>query len=81
MTEIYDLFYFNRYQLMMDCWEHDPDERPTFAQLISTFEKMMTVDAPYYEFNQLDEREPCYSSAAERTSKTVEQETGLETKL
>ena len=66
---------------MLDCWEDYPDERPTFAQLISTFERMMTVDAPYYDFNQLDEREPCYSSAAESTSKTVKPETELETKL
>ena len=66
---------------MLDCWEGNPDERPTFAQLISTLERMMTVDAPYYDFNQLDEREPCYSSAAESTSKTFEQETELETKL
>ena len=66
---------------MLDCWEDNPDERPTFAQLISTFERMMTVDAPYYDFNKLDEREPCYSSAAESTRKTVEPETELETKL
>jgi len=38
---------------MLDCWKHDPDKRPTFAQLISTLEKMMTADTPYYDINNL----------------------------
>lgn len=62
---------------MLDCWKDDPDERPPFAQLISTLEKMMTADTPYYDFSQLDETEPCYSNAFANTSKTVEPDTKI----
>jgi len=61
--------------LMLDCWKEDPDERPTFAQLVSTLEEMLESDTPYYHFPQLDESQPCYSSEAVSTSKTVELET------
>jgi len=63
------------YMLMLDCWKDDPDERPTFAQLVSTLEEMLESDTPYYHFPQLDESQPCYSSEAVSTSKTVELET------
>ena len=32
------------------------------VQLISTLERMMTVDTPYYDFSNLDETEECYSN-------------------
>jgi len=62
---------------MLDCWKDDPVDRPTFSQLISTLEQMMTVDTPYYDFSQVDESEPFYSNAAADTSKTEELETNL----
>ena len=62
---------------MLDCWKDDPDDRPTFAQLTSTLEQMMTADTPYYDFSQVDESEPFYSDVAASTSKTVELETNL----
>jgi len=62
---------------MLDCWKDDPVDRPTFSQLISTLEQMMTADTPYYDFSQVDESEPFYSDVAASTSKTVELETNL----
>ena len=77
----------NSYQLMMDCWKEDPDERPTFTQLISIMEEMMTADAPYYDLSKTDESQACYSPTAGAstsravlvtdTSNTVESETNV----
>ena len=74
------LFSLNRYKLMMDCWKDDPNERPSFSQLILILEEMMTVDTPYYDFTLLDESQACYnvaSAASATTSKTVALETQL----
>ena len=61
----------NRYKLMMECWKEDPNERPSFSQLIPILEEMMTEDTPYYCFKLLDRNEPCYREAsATNTSKT-----------
>ncbi|XP_073243691.1 fibroblast growth factor receptor 2-like [Porites lutea] len=66
------------YKLMMDCWKEDPNERPSFAQLIPILEEMMTEDTPHYYFRLLDQSQPCYREAsASNTSKT----STLDTKL
>ena len=57
---------------MMDCWKDGPDERPTFTQLISIMEEMMTTDTPYYDLSKTDESESCYGEVAASTSKTAE---------
>ena len=70
--------FLNRYKLMMDCWKEDPNERPSFVQLIPILEEMMTEDTPYYYFRLLDQNQTCYREAsATNTSKT----STLETKL
>ena len=38
---------------MSDCWRDNPDDRPTFEQLISTLEEMMTRDTPYFDPNKI----------------------------
>ena len=40
---------------MSDCRREDPDDRPTFEQLISTLEEMMTRDAPYFDPNKIED--------------------------
>ncbi|XP_073243675.1 uncharacterized protein [Porites lutea] len=58
------------YKLMMDCWKDDPNERPSFSQLIPILEEMMTEDTPCYCFKLLDQNQPCYCEAsATNTSK------------
>ena len=49
---------------MMDCWKEDPNERPSFVQLIPILEEMMTEDTPYYYFRLLDQNQPCYREAS-----------------
>ena len=56
---------------MMNCWKADPNERPSFSQLIPILEEMMTEDTPYYDFQLLDQNQACYREAsASNTSKT-----------
>ena len=66
---------FIRYELMLNCWKEDPSERPTFEELISTLEEMMTRDTPYYDFDKLDEMDACYSDVISDSSKTGDQDT------
>ncbi|XP_022794142.1 fibroblast growth factor receptor 4-like isoform X2 [Stylophora pistillata] len=40
------------YELMLDCWRADPEERPSFEQLVTRMEQMMTRDAPYWDLNE-----------------------------
>ena len=70
--------YFNRYRLMIDCWKEDPNERPSFVQLIPILEKMMTEDTPYYYFRLLDQSQLCYREAS--ATNTVKA-SSLDTKL
>ena len=44
--------YFTRYELMLDCWKADPEERPSFEQLLTRMEEMMTRDTPYFDPNK-----------------------------
>ena len=36
---------------MLDCWKEEPDERPSFEQLIPKLETMMTKDNPYFDWD------------------------------
>ena len=37
---------------MLDCWRVDPEERPSFEQLTTRIEEMMTRDTPYFDLNE-----------------------------
>ncbi|XP_078358616.1 uncharacterized protein LOC144643290 isoform X2 [Oculina patagonica] len=56
------------YAVMLDCWKEDPDKRPSFEQLITTLENMMTAGTPYHDFGKLDESKECYSERARAVS-------------
>ena len=49
------------YEIMKQCWEEKPEDRPTFEKLQKTFENMMLVDNPYLDFNGLDESKNYYN--------------------
>ena len=51
---------------MLDCWRVDPEERPSFKQLITRIEEMMTRDTPYFDLNE------DYESDASNTETTPE---------
>ena len=56
---------FVRFQLMLDCWNENPTERPTFDQVTKLLEKMLMKDTPYFEPEQLDESKAYYSEMPE----------------
>ncbi|PFX14744.1 Vascular endothelial growth factor receptor 2 [Stylophora pistillata] len=49
------------YEVMMDCWRENPDQRPGFTQLRNRFESMMQKDNPYMDFSAVDETSAYYS--------------------
>ena len=57
---------------MLDCWRDDPNERPSFSEMITTLEQMMTADTPYYDFTLLDESQECYNDQCPSTSETLD---------
>ena len=59
-----------RYDLMLCCWEEEPEDRPPFSQLRSSFSAMLQAgsadeyidlqvneEAPYYQFKDEEKRE------------------------
>ena len=52
-SQTLSFFTLFRYSFMSDCWRDNPDDRPTFEQLISTLEEMMTRDTPYFDPNKI----------------------------
>ena len=62
---------------MMECWKEDPNERPTFEEIISTLEEMMTRNTPYYDFDKLDENDACYEEVISDSSDTCDPDTHL----
>ncbi|XP_020912593.1 fibroblast growth factor receptor 2 [Exaiptasia diaphana] len=48
------------YEVMMNCWNDDTQERPSFSALIPRLETLMTRDKTYIEFMEIDEKKECY---------------------
>ncbi|PFX16936.1 Proto-oncogene tyrosine-protein kinase receptor Ret [Stylophora pistillata] len=46
------------YELMLYCWKEDPNERPSFDQLLSRIETMMTKETPYLDLEEDGEADP-----------------------
>lgn len=49
------------YSLMMNCWKQDPDERPSFQELVEDLEKLLLQETEYFEFDKLDESKEYYA--------------------
>ena len=62
---------------MSGCWKDQPGERPSFGQLISALEELMTADTPYYDFNKLDESEICYNEELDDSDESTDEDTKL----
>ena len=45
----------SRYDLMTKCWEELPENRPTFAELRTELEAMMSVDKAYLDLTNIEE--------------------------
>ena len=40
-----------RYQVMMDCWQGSPDQRPSFTSIQRTLMSIIQDTEPYFEFD------------------------------
>ncbi|CAH3145354.1 unnamed protein product [Pocillopora meandrina] len=49
------------YEMMMDCWKENPDQRPGFTQLREKLEFMMQKDNPYLDLSAVDETREYYN--------------------
>ena len=45
---------------MTDCWKQNPDNRPSFKELVEMLENLMLQDVEYFDFNLLDETKDYY---------------------
>jgi len=45
-----DSLSFFRYNLLLQCWELEPDSRPRFNSLVSTISRILEISADYLVF-------------------------------
>ena len=62
------------YSFMMDCWKENPDERPSFQELVLRLEELMLEEVEYFDFNKVDESKDCYQVKESRTAEITGQE-------
>ena len=48
------------YSMMLDCWRHDRDERPSFQELVERLEQLMLQEVEYFDFDKVDESKDYY---------------------
>ena len=48
---------------MTDCWKQNPDNRPSFKELLEMLENLMLQDVEYFDFNLLDETKDYYQES------------------
>ena len=45
---------------MTDCWKQDPDERPSFEELVGRVEQVLLQEAEYFDLDKMDESKDYY---------------------
>lgn len=58
------------YSVMRDCWKQDPDERPSFQQLLDTMENVILQEVSYFDLSKLDESKDYYAVQESRAEGT-----------
>lgn len=53
---------FYRYKMMLDCWQDNPENRPTFTQIRENLEAIMQKDNPYLDLTSMDESRAEYNA-------------------
>ena len=48
------------YTLMTDSWKQDPDERPSFEELVGRVEQVLLQEAEYFDLDKMDESKDYY---------------------
>ena len=52
---------------MMECWKQNPDERPSFRELVERLERTMTEQVEYLDLKQLDVTKAYYQVQESKT--------------
>ena len=52
---------------MQNCWNKQPDHRPTFSDVIKDLENLMTRDKPYVEMIEMTEEDDGYRVPADNS--------------
>ena len=52
---------FYSYKMMQDCWQNDPENRPTFTQIREILETIMQKNNPYLDLTAVDESQAEYN--------------------
>ena len=68
------------YALMTDCWKQNPDERPSFKELVEMLENLMLQDVEYFDFNLLDETKDYYQFQESKTGEVNSDNKSLQEK-
>ena len=64
------------YAFMMECWKQNPDERPSFQELVGRLEGTMTEQVEYLDLKQLDETKAYYQVQEPKTGE-IDGDSGL----
>ena len=57
---------------MRDCWKKDPDERPSFEELVGRVEQMLLQEVEYFDLNKMDEFKDYYRVQESKTAEIDE---------
>ncbi|KAL9972475.1 hypothetical protein ACROYT_G018783 [Oculina patagonica] len=58
------------YAVMKECWQQDPDERPSFSQLLERIEQLILQEVDYFDFEKLDESKDYYAVQESKSQET-----------
>ena len=57
---------------MTDCWNQDPDERPSFQRLYKRLDAMLEEQVDYFDFGKKDESKYYYTTQESKTAEVDE---------
>lgn len=57
---------------MRNCWKQDPDERPSFQQLLDSIEELILQEVDYFDFDKLDESKDYYVAQESKSEGTAD---------
>ena len=52
---------------MTECWKQNPDERPSFQELVERLEQLMLQEVEYFDFDLVDETKDYYQVQESKT--------------
>lgn len=62
---------------MKDCWEENPENRPTFTRIREELEEVMERDTPYLELQNMDPSSSYYVAMSGNSDALTGQEAAL----